>query len=645
MSGRARMLLAALAVVLGAAWPAGAAHAAQWQASPIFLVDPTQVPGTSPDAEKLQYLLLDPQGEPVRPVLTARPWDPVESIEVPPVPGVYQLQAWIEDAEGREVRRASMSLPFDDAAPAPPAPSQPGRWLLGTEAAMLEIGHPEAPLPLSGIRGYAISTDRGGGSSPCAASVCATSETDLDGGVEDDFLSLGTLPEGTTYVRVAAVSGAGVPSPPRTAIFRVDGSPPRLSLQGLPAGWSAGPVELTAVATDEYSGMGAAGPAGPFTAIGVDGGAPSVAPGDEARAWVAGSGVHRVAFYARDAAGNLAGSPGAEGDPPRTAVVRIDEDQPQVTFAAAQDPAEPERIEAAVSDSLSGPSSRFGSIAVRLAGTRARFEPLPTQVVANRLVAHWDSDSYPPGKYEFLATGFDAAGNAGTGSERAHGGRMVLLNPLKTPTSLRAGFLGKGASNQARKVRYGRGVQYGGRLQTAGGPPPAGLEIAVTEVLAPGSRPSRRTTLTRTDADGRFAIRLAPGPPREVSAAFAGNRTLTRAASGSARLAVSAAVRLRASAAAAKVGGAPIIFRGKVAGAGAEALNGLPVELLFRYPGSGWKEFRTVETDARGRFRYAYRFSDDDSRGVRFQFRAYVKGREGWPYEPGASRPVNVTGR
>jgi hypothetical protein len=52
-----------------------------------------------------------------------------------------------------------------------------------------------------------------------------------------------------------------------------------------------------------------------------------------------------------------------------------------------------------------------------------------------------------------------------------------------------------------------------------------------------------------------------------------------------------------------------------------------------------------VESDRRGRFRYAYRFSDDDSRGVRFQFRAYVKGREGWPYEPGASRPVMVTGR
>ena len=51
-----------------------------------------------------------------------------------------------------------------------------------------------------------------------------------------------------------------------------------------------------------------------------------------------------------------------------------------------------------------------------------------------------------------------------------------------------------------------------------------------------------------------------------------------------------------------------------------------------------------MQTDARGRFRYAYRFSDDDSRGVRFQFRAYAPAQSDWPYEPGSSRPVAVLG-
>ena len=69
------------------------------------------------------------------------------------------------------------------------------------------------------------------------------------------------------------------------------------------------------------------------------------------------------------------------------------------------------------------------------------------------------------------------------------------------------------------------------------------------------------------------------------------------------------------------------------------------MELQFRLPGLPWTEFRTVQTDRRGRFRYGYRFSDDDSRGVRFQFRAYAPAQGDWPYEPGGSRPVAVRGR
>jgi hypothetical protein len=68
------------------------------------------------------------------------------------------------------------------------------------------------------------------------------------------------------------------------------------------------------------------------------------------------------------------------------------------------------------------------------------------------------------------------------------------------------------------------------------------------------------------------------------------------------------------------------------------------VQLQFRLPGLPWSEFRTIQTDRRGRFRYAYRFSDDDSRGARFQFRAYAPAQENWPYEPSGSRPVLVRG-
>jgi hypothetical protein len=618
------VVFAALALTLPSA------AAASWQADREFAIDPAQLPGFSTRTAVGRYQLFDERGEPVGEMLDRPPTNLFTWFQVPPVPGFYKLEGWIVDAEGKELGRGSTNLAFDDVPPSPPDPQAPGRWLLGDEAAVLSIGHPTAPLPLSGLRGYAISLDRGSGGRPCAdPSLCTVAETNLSGGIGDDSLSFGRLPEGITYARVVAVSGAGVASPLRSAMFRVDATPPRISLLGAPGGWGNGPVRVTALAQDALSGMAATGPSGPVTAISVDGGAPAVAPGDLVTSWVGGSGTHTIAPFARDAAGNQSGGVGGAAAP--ETVIHIDEDPPRVSFAAAQDPAEPERIEATVADSLSGPSPGKGSIAVRLAGTRARFEDLPTKVAAGRLVAHWDSDSYPPGKYEFLATGFDVAGNAAAGTDRARGGRMVLINPLKTEVSLTGG------------LSDGR---FAGRLRRVGGASVAGQQVAVVETFAVGADPQRRVTYRRTDGGGAFSLRLQPGPSRDVTAFFAGTPTLTKASGDSAYLGVPTGIRLHTSGSRARIGGKPIVFRGAVRALGAKsAVQGLPVELQFRYPGAGWSGFRTVEADRHGRFRYAYRFSDNDSRGIRFQFRAHVKGREGWPYEPGSSRPVTVTGR
>jgi hypothetical protein len=638
MSALRRRIAAAVVAVLAITLPvvsadlSAASAAESWQASNRFVIDPQQLPGTAAGAAKAFYRLRDGQGNQLGPILERAVTYPLERLVVPSVPGVYSLEAWLENANGEVLRRGTAALRFDNVPPSPPQPEAPDGWLLGTEPALLRIGHPATPLPISGIRGYAVSLDRGRGSYPCASSgLCEPAETDLTGGIDDDSLSLGTLPQGLNYARVVAVSGAGVPSPPRTVVFRVDATLPQLSLAGVPSGWSSGPVKLTARASDSLSGMTAAGLSGPFTAIAVDGDAPAVVPGDTVTAWVGGSGVHSIAFYARDAAGNVAdGSPEAEA--PQRTLVRIDETAPEVQFVPAQDPAEPERIEATVTDPLSGPSRSRGGIAVRLAGTRARYEHLPTQVDGDRLVAHWNSDDYPEGKYEFLATGFDVAGNAATGTGRARGGRMVLVNPLKTPVAL-TGELS--------------GLRFSGRLRRESGGPLAGREVVIDETFADGAATARRTSVVRTHADGTFSLPLPTGPSREVAAYFAGTHLLCRAEAPVARLAARTQVRFGASAAKATVGGRPVVFKGRVATAGTEtrAAAKLPVVLQFRYRGAPWSEFRTVETDARGRFRYAYRFSDDDSRGVRFRFRAYVKGREGWPYEPSASRPLTVTGR
>ncbi len=56
------------------------------------------------------------------------------------------------------------------------------------------------------------------------------------------------------------------------------------------------------------------------------------------------------------------------------------------------------------------------------------------------LIAHWDSESYPPGEYEFRATAYDLAGNSATTQSRAGGAAMQLRSPLKVATTLNAGL-------------------------------------------------------------------------------------------------------------------------------------------------------------------------------------------------------------
>jgi hypothetical protein len=651
-----RVLLAALAVgaTLFGASTAAADPAAQlrpinlrvsdsdgpWQAEQVFRLawDRPPVAAEFP-VSAVGYRVRDASGAMVV-AETRVPTDVTAvGIEVPRWPGIYTADLWLEGPGGARGPTVSTTLRFDDVRPGTVRPLAPAGWIAGNAAVEVRVEHPAGSQPVSGIRGYAITVDGGSGRMPCAGrDRCSVAETDLGGGIDDDTASLGFLPEGVSVVHAVAVSGAGLSSAEvGSATVRVDATRPTVSLTGAPRGWTDGPVRLVAAAADHLSGMAAAGPTGPYTAIAVDGSVPRAEPGDTAAITVSGEGAHVVVAFARDAAGNV-DSEGAARAP-----VAIDESPPRVAFARAQDPAEPELIEATVADSLSGPNPARGSIAARPLGSRQRWQPLPTTVAAGRLLATWDSDSFPPGSYEFRATGYDAAGNAAASNRRGNGVRMILANPLKIQTRIAAGFGGHGAA--ARWVIYGHGAVYRGRLTTAAGTPLGGAPVTVVEAFDAGSDLSERVTTVATAADGSFRIRLTPGPSRRVEARFGGNRTLARTSGGRARMQVGAGVSLRASVATARVGGPPVTFSGRVGELGATPPpGGVAVELQFRLPRRPWSEFRTVQTDAHGVFRYAYAFSDDDSRGVRFQFRAFVNGGD-WPYEPAASKPVPVSGR
>jgi hypothetical protein len=611
-----------------------------WHPSRMFALSWSNPPGVV----AVHYRLLDP-GDAVLIGDTALPWaaNAIEHLSVPAAPGAYTVEIRLEGAGGAIGPAASAKLRFDDARPGTVAPTPFPGWIgRSSFPYTVRLGHPSGLPPLSGIRGYAVSIDSSPTGSPCGA-ICTAPETDLQGGVAADALPIGELAEGLNYVHAVAVSGSGVPSTVAgTTILRVDKIEPLTEIDGVPQGWSNEPAKLTVRAGDPGSGMTPTGsPNDPFTAIRIDGGAPTTAAGAGVTATVIASGVHTVSYYARDAAGNVADGAGANGRQhraPATAVVRIDREPASLAFANAQNAGDPELIEARAADRLSGLDPARGSIAVRRLGAGERFVALPTRVTNGSLQARWDSGAYPSGEYEFRATAYDVAGNATASPLRADGSAMRLHGPLKVPVKL----IAKGGE---RAVRYGRGTWFAGRALAGRRTPLAGMAVKVTERFAPGSVPAERVSTVRTGAGGRFGVRLAPGASREVIATLAPTATTRGASSRPLTLAVHSHVVLRASAAVARIGGPALVFRGRVASQGATMpTEGKVVQLQFRLRGLPWSEFRSVRTGPNGRFRYAYRFSDDDSRGVRFQFRAYAPAQAGWPFEPAGSLPVAVLG-
>jgi hypothetical protein len=646
-----------------------------WHPTNVFRLDWTN-PTPQPPIAAVRYRIRDELG-----VLVGEerriewPAISLSELHVLGPPGSYTVEVWLEDTAGEQGPQATAGLRFDNARPPDTDPVPIDGWVGRTGFPLaVRIEHPQGPLPISGIRGYAVSIDDLPTAEPCADDRrCTDAETNLRGGVADDSYVIPELPEGTSYVHVAAVSGSGIRS--RFAghtRLRVDKEYPATRMFGVPTGWTNRPVALTVSATDEGSGMAADSGSpggGPYTAIRVDEEVPVVAAGNAARTALIEPGIHTVAHYARDAAGNVAD--GAAGSPsPATAVVRIDRDAPDVSFRSWQNPEDPELIEARVTDRLSGPSDADGSIEVRRADSNDRFEALATEVSRGRLRARWPSEAYPVGEYEFRAIGHDAAGNTAVTTRRSDGASMILANPLKAPTMLRAGFGGKklvwqsctpdgrgrrcrtqtafgfGGRPSRRTVGYGRRVMFSGRLTSRSGTPIEGASVRVVEGFDGGAAPTQRISTIRTDRAGCFSTRLPAGPSREIAAHFAGTATLGRSVAPIVSLGVRSDVHLRVSSPMARIGGRPVVFTGRVtAPRGALPDEGKSVALQFRLPGLDWADFRTLRTDSRGRFRFPYRFSDDDSRGVRFQFRAYAPAQGGWPYEPGGSRPVVVTGK
>jgi hypothetical protein len=163
---------------------------------------------------------------------------------------------------------------------------------------------------------------------------------------------------------------------------------------------------------------------------------------------------------------------------------------------------------------------------------------------------------------------------------------------------------------------------------------PAGATVCALSRV--GSDPVVVDATATTEADGSYALRLAPGPSREVFVHYVvGDTVLARHG-----LALSTSVRPQ-------FGVRPthrvrnhdrLYFTGRLPG---PACSDRVVKVQAKLGKKRWQVFRTDRTDANCAFTARYKLRATQN-ARRYRFRALVPQAEGYPYERGSSRTFKV---
>jgi hypothetical protein len=189
-------------------------------------------------------------------------------------------------------------------------------------------------------------------------------------------------------------------------------------------------------------------------------------------------------------------------------------------------------------------------------------------------------------------------------------------------------------------AHFGKAQTVTGRLTGPGGQAIAGAAVQAQFLAASLGVRAQQLGAARTDAGGRFSLRL----PRSLPS---GRLTLSYSAhvgqptpdvTAALTLKVPASLSLRVTPHSSHAGGT-IHFAGVLRGMSLPR-GGKQVVLEARTPGGPWRQFRVLDTGAHGGFHASYRFRLPGP--IVYQFRAVSPHEADFPYATGASNLVAV---
>lgn len=361
---------------------------------------------------------------------------------------------------------------------------------------------------------------------------------------------------------------------------------------------------------------------------------------------VPGPGTWELRMWRADAAGN---SQPANASPP--IALRYDPEPPTLSFqpTAAGDPT---KVSVALTEKVSGVAGGQIELSQERSGT---WQTLATQLEGDRLAARIDDARLPPGRYRLRAQASDLAGNVGVASAP-----QAITLPLRIQSAMRVGVkktstVGKRVGRRGHRrtlrrrvsvlrptarVGFGSHASIRGQLTNRDGQPLPGQEIQVQTVAPDGVE--HVLAILQTDARGRYRYRAAGSQTRTLRFIYLGTTTLLPI-ERRVRLIVPAAGSFRPSRKRV-ANGHGVVFSGRVRSHPIPAAGKL-VEIQVRQPSGDWTTFRTMRTDAQGRWALRYRF-----RYVRchtaYRIRLQIPTEAGYPFATGHSdsRKVMVQG-